>query len=283
MGLLSSLFSQSIAKETYTFFDTETTGLYPIKDDRIIEIALIKTKNGEPVDKGLQLLINPGKPIPQAASDVNQITDDMVANFPIFNNEIAKSILDYIGDSVLVAHNAHFDIGFLSAEFARIGLIWTKWRYIDTLRMAYSLLPHLPKKNLGALFKYYNLDKELSGDFHRALYDTECLMHVFFKMLEENQVSDKDLDGLIESFGGEGKYLTRDIPSNFREAIFDHRVITGQYKRRDGKVVDLSVRPLAPVWAMDPKRKNPHWYVMAENLKKQSIVTLICDNFINIT
>ncbi len=282
MGLFSSLFSQSIAKESYTFFDTETTGLSPLFGDRMIEIALIKTQNGEPVDDGLNLLINPGMHIPDEASSVNNITDEMVAHYPVFNREIAESILDYIKDSTLVAHNAAFDVGFLSSEFARIGLSWTNWSYIDSLRIAQKVLPNLSKKNLGSLFKYYNLEKEMHGDFHRALYDTEALMHVFFKMLDEEGVSGKDLEGLIMSFGGDGKNVAHDITGQFREAFVDHNVLKCKYKRRDDKIVDLQIRPLAPVWAMDPHKRNPHWYIMAENVQSGSVITLICQNVLEI-
>ena len=276
-----SLFSQSLTKETYVFFDTETTGLYPLMGDRIIEIAMIKTKDGNKVDE-LQLLINPGKPIPEEVSNVNHITDDMVRSMPQFNDDIADKILDFIDGAILVAHNAAFDIGFLSYEFARLGRVWIKWSAVDTLQAAYKALPSLPKKNLGALCRYYNVvSKEESSEFHRALFDTEALMNVFYKMMDnEQEFMNRDIDYLINNYGFVGKNMSADIPAVFREAMIEHRVIDGQYKRRDGKIVDLSVKLLAPVWAQS-KSKKEKWYLLGETTKNNNIVALVCQNFLN--
>ena len=276
-----SLFSQSLTKETYVFFDTETTGLYPLMGDRIIEIAMIKTKDGNKVDE-LQLMINPGKPIPPGVTNVNHITDDMVRSMPQFNDEIADKILDFIDDAVLVAHNAAFDIGFLSYEFARLGRVWIKWSAVDTLQAAYKALPSLPKKNLGALCRYYNLvSKDEAEGFHRALFDTECLQNVFYKMMDnEQEFMSRDIDYLINNYGFTGKNMNADIPAILRDAMIDHRVIDGQYKRRDGKIVDLSVKLLAPVWAQS-KSKKEKWYLLGETTKNNNIVALVCQNFLN--
>jgi len=107
-----SIFSQNIIKNSYVFFDVETTGLYPFLGDRIIEIAMIKVSNGKTIDK-LDMLLNPEIPIPEEAKMIHKITDEMLKDKPVFSLDICNKLLAFIGNSILVAHNASFDLGFL--------------------------------------------------------------------------------------------------------------------------------------------------------------------------
>src|SRR5689334_18316458 len=104
-----------ISDLTFVFLDTETTGLSPEFGDRICEIALLKTKNGEILDS-YQSLVNPGRLISPGASAVNGITDEMVQGKPYFK-DIIEDFLKVVTDSVLVIHNAPFDLSFLSTQF----------------------------------------------------------------------------------------------------------------------------------------------------------------------
>ena len=101
----------------FTAIDTETTGLYN-KSDRIIEIGAVKFCKDGVIDK-FSTLINPQMPIPYASTKVNGITNQMVCDCPTFF-EIHQDFLDFIKDTVLVAHNANFDIGFINSELSRI-------------------------------------------------------------------------------------------------------------------------------------------------------------------
>lgn len=115
----------------FVAIDVETTGLKPLKD-RITEISAIRFRNWEPVDM-FTTLINPQCPIPFGVRDLTGITDDMVANSPIFS-EIVSSLSDYIGKDSLVGHNLNFDLDFLYAS--GLDFTHTKRKYYDTLQLA---------------------------------------------------------------------------------------------------------------------------------------------------
>ncbi len=109
--------------------DLETTGFSP-KREKITEIGIMKLQNGKVIDK-FSCFINPEKPIPQKVVEVTNITDDMVKKAETIDKVFPK-ILEFIGDSVLVAHNADFDIGFLRHNAKELGYNFD-FTYIDTL------------------------------------------------------------------------------------------------------------------------------------------------------
>lgn len=265
-----SLFSQSLIKENYIFFDLETTGLFPLGGDRVVELAMIKTQKGEVVDK-LEYLFNPGIPIPPEASAINKITNDMVMDSPLFSREIGERIIEFIDKSTLVAHNAPFDLSFLSSEMARVGITYEGWSAIDTLKMSKELL-QLPKYKLDNIVRYYDLAS--NGEYHRALYDTECLMKIFFSLVDEESLNGKNLEYLIKKYGHIGHAIYRFIRANIREAMIDKSEIFGKYKRKDGSFTDLRVIPLAPVWV-----KN-YWYFFGEEAGSKKILSLKSDSFV---
>lgn len=164
----------------YVIFDLETTGV-SCNMDRVVEISAVKVEGGA-VTKEFTTLVNPGMPIPYAASMVNGITDDMVKDSPSFEAAFGD-FLDFAGDAVLVGHNIHsFDLKFLNRDAGRF---WGKKvgnDYIDTLMMARLSLPQLSHHRLVDLAEYYGISTEGA---HRALND--CLMNqkVFEKLGEE--------------------------------------------------------------------------------------------------
>ena len=108
-----------LAKGRYCVFDTETTGL-SARYDRIVEFGGVIVENGV-VQKRFDMLINPEMPMPAASTRINHITDEMLADKPTMKQALPV-ILDFLGDNVLVAHNATFDIGFVNAALEREGL-----------------------------------------------------------------------------------------------------------------------------------------------------------------
>lgn len=158
----------------YIVFDLETTGI-SVVSDKIIEISALKVLNGQVVDE-FTTLVNPLRPIPHAASMVNGITDDMVAEAPVFD-EIFAEFMEFIGDLVLVGHNIHsFDLKFLYREAEGIcGRTLTN-DYIDTLVLSRSCLPQLPHHRLVDLAAYYHISTEGA---HRALNDCHMNQKVF--------------------------------------------------------------------------------------------------------
>lgn len=158
----------------YVLFDLETTGTSS-NYDKVIEISAVKVQSGVIVDEFSQL-VNPGRPIPFAASMVNHITDDMVAEAPEFE-EILQVFMDFVGDSILVGHNINsFDMKFLYRDSERyLGQTVTN-DYIDTLKLARLCLPDLGHHRLSDLAQYYGISTEGA---HRALNDCRMNQQVF--------------------------------------------------------------------------------------------------------
>lgn len=140
----------------YIVVDVETTGLKP-NTDRIIEISLVKFRSFIPIECMVSL-VNPSKNIPQKASDINGITNEMVADAPMFQN-IAQSIMDFIGnEKYIVAHNLTFDLEFLYCSGINTFLMNDR-RYIDTLSMARNLLARneVKRYTLSSLADYFSI------------------------------------------------------------------------------------------------------------------------------
>lgn len=154
----------------YVVFDLETTGLSPVKDE-MIELAGIKVNGGEITDT-FSTLINPGRKIPAAASRVNQITDEMVADAPLLK-DVLEDFLTFFGSYVLVGHNIRsFDLKFISyAAYSLFGKTIAN-DYIDTLYMSRRCLPQLGSHKLVDVSAYFSLNCEGA---HRALND--CMMN----------------------------------------------------------------------------------------------------------
>ena len=154
----------------YVLFDLETTGTSSNYDE-VIEISAVKVQSGVIVGEFSQL-VNPGKSIPYAASMVNHITDDMVAEAPEFE-EILQAFMDFVGDSILVGHNINsFDMKFLYRDSERYFGQTVTNDYIDTLKLARLCLPDLGHHRLSDLAQYYGISTEGA---HRALND--CRMN----------------------------------------------------------------------------------------------------------
>jgi DNA polymerase-3 subunit epsilon len=160
----------------FTAFDTETTGLYS-RCERIVEIGAYRF-NKDGVIGVYNVLVNPEKPMPKEAFMVNGISDNMLVNQPTFDI-IAGNFMDFIADSILIAHNANFDISFLNMELARINkpLLCTPCvPAADTLKITRKLYPNLGKYNLQFLANHFSLDK---GNAHRASDDARVCMEIF--------------------------------------------------------------------------------------------------------
>ena len=101
-------------------FDTETTGLNPDQGDRIIEIGAVEMINHIPTGRTFRRLVNPGVPVSEATRRITGITDDDLSDKPGFEHpEIVGAFLEFVGDAVLVAHNAAFDRSFLNMELKK--------------------------------------------------------------------------------------------------------------------------------------------------------------------
>ena len=161
--------------DEFVVFDLETTGLSPTTC-KIIEIGAVTIKGFEVVSR-YGKFVNPGIPISKEITELTSITDDDVKDAePI--EKVLPEFLEYIGDRLLIAHNASFDTGFVRAASKQLGLKFEN-AYLDTLALSRFLNPDLKRHKLDTIAKYYELE-----DFHhhRAVDDAEILAQIFFKM-----------------------------------------------------------------------------------------------------
>ncbi len=164
-------------------FDTETTGLSPDQGDRIVEIGAVEMINHIPTGKTFRRLINPGRPVSEATTRITGLTDADLADKPPFEDaSVVDAFIEFLGDAVLVAHNASFDRGFLNMELARCGReLIPDERWIDTVAMARKRYPGAPA-SLDALCKRFDISLE-SRTFHGALLDSQLLAGVYLELL----------------------------------------------------------------------------------------------------
>lgn len=164
--------------DTYVVFDIETTGLSKEKE-MITEIGAVKVADGKIIDR-FSTFVNPQRPISAEITKLTGITDDMVKDAPTIEN-VLPEFLKFCEDTVLVAHNASFDTGFIRIAVERAGLGELHHTIVDTLELARALLPELNKHKLDIVCEH--LGVTLNGH-HRAVNDAEATAEVFIKFLD---------------------------------------------------------------------------------------------------
>ncbi len=162
--------------DTYVVFDIETTGFSPVTN-RIIEIGAVKVENGQITDR-FSTFVNPQVPIPFEIEKLTGINDVMVMDAQTIEDVLPK-FLDFVGDAILVAHNAGFDVGFIRENAKRLGLT-ADMTYVDTVAMARTLLTGHSRFTLDAVAKALGVSLE---NHHRAVDDAECTAHIFVKFI----------------------------------------------------------------------------------------------------
>lgn len=243
---------------TFAVVDVETTGLSARLGDRICELAVVLTRGGQVVDQ-LQTLVNPGRSISYGASAVNGISDRMVQRAPAFH-EIADDLVSRLDGSVLVGHNASFDLSFISAELRGAGYQPPNNPIIDTLalsRRCYSFRSN----RLGDVAR--SLGIHTTG-LHRALADATTTWQVlkwFMRDLQSQGIfSLADLirmQGALTPLGGwhhstpplmewDGKDALCPIdgvPPLIEQAVRAQSFLHIRYKSSDGQHSDRVVEP----------------------------------------
>lgn len=189
------------------FLDTETTGLYPNQGHRIIEIAAVELLNRRATQQHFHVYLNPEREIDAAAQEVHGITLEFLSDKPYFK-DIADTFLDFIGNDELIIHNAPFDVGFLNAEFGRIGRPDLHKNVTDTLRIAKEMRPG-QRNNLDALCRHYGIDNT-KRTLHGALLDAELLAEVYMAMTRGQdslvmEMEQKTIDDLAIDMHRRGK------------------------------------------------------------------------------
>ncbi|UJW84335.1 DNA polymerase III subunit epsilon [Devosia sp. SL43] len=166
--------------------DTETTGLSPAMGDRLVEIGCVELINHIPSGRHYHVYINPQRSMPEEAFRVHGLSEDFLADKPLFK-AVTADFLDFIGDAPLIIHNAAFDIGFLNAELERAGHRPLGNPVIDTVMLARDKHPGA-RVSLDALCKHYGIDNS-RRTLHGALLDSEILAEVYLELIGGKQVS----------------------------------------------------------------------------------------------
>lgn len=165
--------------------DTETTGIRPEDGHRIVEIGAIELLNHVPTGRVYHQYINPERSMPQEAFDVHGLGDAFLAGQPRFA-EVVAGFLEFIGDGMLVIHNAGFDIGFLNHELALAGCDGIpEQRAVDTLALARRRFPGAAN-SLDALCRRFGIDNS-AREKHGALLDSELLAEVYLDLIGGRQ------------------------------------------------------------------------------------------------
>ncbi len=165
--------------------DTETTGLDPKDNHRVIELACVELINYIPTGAFWHWYFNPERDVPRAATEVHGLTAAFLADKPLFG-AVAQEIIGVLGDARLIIHNAAFDIGFLNHEFGRLGHPPLSFdRVTDTLALARRKHPGSPN-NLDALCRRYGIDNSTRTK-HGALLDSELLADVYLRLIGAEQ------------------------------------------------------------------------------------------------
>lgn len=203
----------SRAKKRQVVLDTETTGLSPQEGHRIIEIGCVELVNRRLTKNHFHVYINPERTIDAGAIEVHGITNEFLADKPLFK-DVVTDFLQFIKGSELIIHNAPFDVGFLNHELALyasdLGKVEDYGSVFDSLVFARKKHPG-QRNSLDALCKRYGIDNS-HRELHGALLDAEILADVYL-LMTGGQASLLDDDSLSSSDGQQGGNKSL-LPSN---------------------------------------------------------------------
>ncbi len=176
-------------------FDTETTGLSPLNGDRIVEIGCVEMFNRCETGLTFHSYFNPGRPMPSGAEAVHGLTDLFLSDKPAFA-DVSGDLIDFIGDSPLIAHNASFDFGFINHELEACGRPSVCMsRMVCTLAIARQKFPGA-KHSLDALCTRFGVDRSQRIK-HGALLDAQLLAQVYVELTGGRQIGLTLVAGLV--------------------------------------------------------------------------------------
>lgn len=191
---------RDLAAGTYIVFDVETTGLSVVYDT-IIELAAVKIMDGEIVDR-FERFANPHQKLSETIIDLTGITDDMLEGAPEIS-EVLSDFETFMGDGILVAHNASFDMGFLNEGYRKMEQEKVANPVIDTLELGRFLYPHLKNHRLNSLCKAFDIELV---SHHRAIYDAEATGYLLWKMLKDAMNKDIANHNQLNQNMGQGDF-----------------------------------------------------------------------------
>ena len=188
--------------------DTETTGLDPLRGDRIVEIGCVELVNHVASGKIFQSYINPERDMPEGAFRVHGLSSQFLADKPVFA-AVADDFLSFVAEDMLVIHNAAFDLGFLNAELEKLGRpALPPARAIDTVSLARRKYPGAPA-SLDALCRRFEIDNS-ERTKHGALLDAELLAEVYLELVGGRQAALVLATSQAEPSGGQDEAYNND-------------------------------------------------------------------------
>jgi DNA polymerase III subunit epsilon len=205
-------------------FDTETTGLSAASGDRIVEIGCIELVNRVETGQSFHCYFNPERPMDPAAQAVHGLTDIFLSDKPLFEDKV-EDLLDFLGDSPLVAHNARFDFSFLNHELGACGRLHiSESRMIDTLVLARARHPGA-KHSLDALCTRFGIDRS-HRVMHGALLDAQLLAQVYVELTGGRQIGfqlppEAKNNGFIDDTAGIAKDNAQKNPIHRPMRVFE--------------------------------------------------------------
>ncbi|WCF11146.1 PolC-type DNA polymerase III [Paenibacillus thiaminolyticus] len=172
---------RNLKEATYVVFDIETTGL-SVTNTKMTEIAGVKMQDGQEIER-YATFVNPHEPIPYHIQQLTNITDEMVKDAPDID-QVLREFTEFVGDAVLVAHNARFDMGYVQYNLKKLGMPEMTNPVIDTLELARLIHPTLKNHRLNTLADKYKVSLE---NHHRAIDDTIALFGILNGLLKDAQ------------------------------------------------------------------------------------------------
>lgn len=203
-------------KATFVCFDTETTGLKP-DENRVVEIGAVKFDKLGIISR-FSLLIDPECSMPPEAGSVNNITDEMLKGQPLFK-DVAKDFLQFIQNTVLIAHNAPFDISFINSELKRCKIGKLSNKVIDTVIFTREVFPRLASYKLQELAKTFKI---VAFEAHRAEDDARVCMELFTHVAKHFLENNKEMIPYWEKQFKVEDYLQTKMPNIEEETEGQH-------------------------------------------------------------
>lgn len=229
--------SDHLGDATYVVFDVETTGLSAIYDN-IIELAGVKMHKGNVIEE-FQEFIDPGHPLSETTVQLTGITDEMVKGSKT-EEEVLKAFKEFAEGTILVAHNASFDMGFLNTAYKKHDLGQSNLPVIDTLEFSRFVNPTFKSHRLNTLAKRFKVNLE---QHHRAIYDAQTtgnLLWIFVKKAKEEH--NIEYHNQLNNFMGQGDSYKRSRPSHVTIWAQTQDGLKNLFKLISGSLVDYFYR-----------------------------------------
>lgn len=244
---LSEKYNLKIKDINFVAFDLETTGLFPVTSE-IIEIGAIKFNLAGEISR-FETLVKPNNAVTPESYMIHNISDEMLEGQPKIE-DIINNFLDFIKDTVLVAHNSMFDMSFISYALIKNKIDLPDNIALDTRILGHNLIPEVGNYKLSSLTNYFKIE---NSTFHRAIYDAEYCMKVFLSIINKSFAEDAYFDEVIKANKpidftviSSNKNLN-DIPEIYKplkDAVENSNKIRITYKRHNGEILERDITPV---------------------------------------